>query len=242
MCTLIALWKYHPSAPLVLALNRDELFARPTAPAMLWDGPDPRERIVAGKDLRSGGTWFGVGRRVVAALTNHRSSIPSRAGVRSRGDLVVRALRCENVAEVKDEIGALPPGEFGPFHLLACDADSMIWITNRSGEFEAIPVSAGAHVLGNYGLDNESDSVVATLHGALKGADSMSEADLGIFLKNTLSRRAPGWPCVELGPYGTRNSAILWWGREKPTLWETDGPPDRAPWMDRSDLLSQLGK
>ncbi|MCA9563071.1 MAG: NRDE family protein, partial [Myxococcales bacterium] len=57
MCTLLISFQNHPVAPLVVAANRDELYARPTStPVVLRDNP----RAIGGKDLRFGGSWFGV--------------------------------------------------------------------------------------------------------------------------------------------------------------------------------------
>jgi hypothetical protein len=53
---------------------------------------------------------------------------------------------------------------------MICDGERMEWVTNRSGTMEALTVEPGVHVLGNYGLDNEKDAVVATLHEELRDA------------------------------------------------------------------------
>ncbi|MDO6441232.1 NRDE family protein [Marinobacter sp. 2_MG-2023] len=77
--------------PLVVAANRDEFFRRPTAPLDWWE-TESGERILAGRDLQSGGTWLAVspeGR--VAAVTNVREGTPE-AGQASRGELPLRAL------------------------------------------------------------------------------------------------------------------------------------------------------
>lgn len=234
MCTLIALWKCHPSAPLILALNRDELLARPSGPLALWVD----EPILAGRDLKSGGTWFGVGCHVVAALTNHRSSVPSLPGERSRGELVVRALRQSDLHGAERELASLPMEGFGRFHMLVCDGRELGWITNRNGGLELNRVEPGAHVLGNYGLDNEDDPVVATLHQALRGVGGLDEPALLGFLQSTLARGGHGWPCVDMGAYGTRNSAIVFWGGEGSQLWTVEGSPARDPWVDQTSLLS----
>jgi len=45
---------------LILAINRDEQYARPSAPAHFWDG---QEDIIGGRDLhpgKEGGTWFAM--------------------------------------------------------------------------------------------------------------------------------------------------------------------------------------
>lgn len=238
MCTLIALWRCHPAAPLVLALNRDEFLARPASPVELWRNADPPGRIVSGRDLQAGGTWFGVGERVVAGLTNHRAGARSKPGERSRGELVVRALCASDANAVRDELQDLAPTEFGLFHLLAADAETMIWATNRSGtSMEIATVEPGIHVLGNYGLDNPEDPVVRNVGEALKGALALDEAALRERLKEILCRRGPGWPLVDLGPYGTRSSAILFWGGASSSLFSADGPPDSAAWKVQDKLL-----
>jgi uncharacterized protein with NRDE domain len=77
-------WRSHPDFPLVVAANRDEFHARPSAPAGRWpDAP----AVIGGRDLEAGGTWLGIaanGR--FAAVTNVREpGMP--AGERSRGAL-----------------------------------------------------------------------------------------------------------------------------------------------------------
>lgn len=70
MCLILFAYDCHPKYKLVVASNRDEFYNRPTSPANFWpDNPD----ILAGKDLKEGGTWMGIttsGR--FAALTNYR--------------------------------------------------------------------------------------------------------------------------------------------------------------------------
>ena len=91
---------------LVIAANRDEFHDRPTAPATYWDDRAPggaksredephRSRrddaILAGRDLRSGGTWLGMRHSAsgaslrIAALTNLRPGLmpQSAAGAQS---------------------------------------------------------------------------------------------------------------------------------------------------------------
>jgi uncharacterized protein with NRDE domain len=240
MCTLIALWQCHPSAPVVLALNRDEFLERPTAPFSLWENLDPPGRLVSGRDLQAGGTWFGVGERVAAALTNHRIGGRSRPGQRSRGELVTRALCAPDLDSVAREFAMLPAMDYGSFHLLATDGRAMIWITNREDRMELHPVEPGIHVMGNYGLDNEKDPVVVNVASALEGVGSLSTDALQGRLTEVLSRRGDGWPCVDLGIYGTRSSSMLWWGGPTPRLIGTDGSPDRNVWQDRTELLAAL--
>ncbi len=75
-----------------VAANRDEFLERPSAPPA-----EVEPGIVAGRDLRSGGTWLGVNRRgLFVAVTNRHA--PARAPEPlSRGLLALEALRCREL-------------------------------------------------------------------------------------------------------------------------------------------------
>lgn len=84
MCLVLVAIDKHPDYPLVVAANRDEFHARPTAPASFWHDASG---VLAGRDLSAMGTWLGVSRGGrFAAVTNVRE-VGSRVGERSRGDL-----------------------------------------------------------------------------------------------------------------------------------------------------------
>src|SRR5690606_37271715 len=55
MCLILFGHRAHPEYRLVLAANRDEFHARPTAPLAEWaDAPG----VFGGRDLQAGGTWL----------------------------------------------------------------------------------------------------------------------------------------------------------------------------------------
>src|SRR5207253_9142572 len=88
MCIALLANQVHQTYSLIVAANRDEYHARPTAPAAWWS-----DDILAGRDLLAGGTWFGVRRSGrIALLTNYRDGLSREPEVRSRGELVVAAL------------------------------------------------------------------------------------------------------------------------------------------------------
>lgn len=90
MCLILVAWRAHPDFPLVVAANRDEFFARPTARAAWWSEPPG---LFAGRDLQAGGTWLGVNREgAFAGLTNFRDPSRQRADTPSRGALVADTL------------------------------------------------------------------------------------------------------------------------------------------------------
>ena len=52
MCLILMALSSHPKYPLVVAANRDEFYARPTAGAAFWDDAP---HVLAGRDLREHG-------------------------------------------------------------------------------------------------------------------------------------------------------------------------------------------
>ena len=90
MCVAAVAWDCHPDLLLVAIANRDEFHERPTAPLGRWsDAPD----IIAGRDLRGGGTWLGVSETGhFALLTNFRDPAGFLAGRPSRGGVVTDLL------------------------------------------------------------------------------------------------------------------------------------------------------
>ncbi len=141
VCLITLAYKVHPRFPLILAANRDEFLDRPARPAMWWsDAPD----LLAGRDLRAGGTWMGVtteGR--FAALTNHRDlNRPLKQGP-SRGVLVRDAL-----TGVFNSDGT---AAFEGFNLLYGTLDSLRYHNNI--EPRDIELTPGIHGLSNALLD-----------------------------------------------------------------------------------------
>lgn len=59
MCLIVLAWQVHPDYPLLVAANRDEFFARPSAAAAFWDDAPT---VFAGRDLQAGGSWLGITR------------------------------------------------------------------------------------------------------------------------------------------------------------------------------------
>jgi uncharacterized protein with NRDE domain len=141
--------------PLVIAANRDEFRERPTLPLSRWHSATGQE-IIAGRDLRAGGSWLGLspGGRV-AFLTNVREAQPA-AAPRSRGELVTRWL--ESSANAKEFALALDGSVYGGFNLVLGDfqTNAWSWLTNRHGAASTLNKHLHFQALapGVYGLSN----------------------------------------------------------------------------------------
>lgn len=147
MCLLVIAWQVHPRHRLVVAANRDEFHERPTEALGLWPAPDD---LIAGRDLRAGGTWLGVDRRRrFGIVTNFRELQRPAAGAPSRGNLIPAFLR--NPVPVTQYLNGLEAvaDQYSGFNLLLSEDDSLWYVSNRAPQFaQRLPP-------GIYGLSNE---------------------------------------------------------------------------------------
>ena len=168
MCLIVFAWQVFPSSPLIAAANRDEFYARPTAPACWWqDFPD----IYAGRDLEGGGTWMGVRkddrdytRNRFAAVTNVRAPQFMKQRETTRGSLVSDFLESdltpqEYIASIKKDVH-----RFNGFNLLVGDCNTLIWFSNfgYSRAVNGKPLPPGIYGLSNALLDDPWPKVVRT--------------------------------------------------------------------------------
>lgn len=145
MCLILI--AHHPGteAPLTVLANRDEFYTRPSLPAEPWqECPE----LVAGRDLVSGGTWFGACRDRWAAVTNFREGARNRDvhSSKSRGWLV-RDYLCGSAAPADFLARIENKSEFAGFNLLLGNAGELWYLSSHT---------TGARLLspGFYGLSN----------------------------------------------------------------------------------------
>jgi uncharacterized protein with NRDE domain len=158
MCLIILAWRASPAAGLAVAANRDEFFARPSAPAAWWpDAPD----VFAGRDLAAGGTWLGVTRAGrFAALTNFRDlTAPRKPDAPSRGNLVGEFLRGEERPAAYLSRLARGAHSFEGFNLLVSDGVELWSFSNRE-ESGPAALSPGFYGLSNHLLETPWPKVV----------------------------------------------------------------------------------
>ncbi len=161
MCLLVIAYNHHPRYPLILLANRDEYYERPTAPAHFWkEAPE----LLAGKDLRSGGTWLGItttGR--IAAITNYRDPKSAKQGAPSRGMLVKNFLLgnqrpLEYLISLKDKAN-----EYNGFNLVVGNMEEIYWYSNRGSGI--VRLTQGIFGLSNHLLDTPWPKVVKAKQG-----------------------------------------------------------------------------
>lgn len=148
MCLILFAWKMHKNFPLILAANRDEFYERPTAPAAFWED-DPG--LLAGRDLREGGTWLGITRKGrLAALTNYRDPSTLKDGAPSRGKLVSNFLRGRRAPAAYLHWLSTRAARYNGFGLLVGNLDELCYFSNRGTQ---VPLLPGIHGISNHLLD-----------------------------------------------------------------------------------------
>jgi uncharacterized protein with NRDE domain len=224
MCLVLFAHRAHAAYPLVLAANRDELHARPTAPADFWaDHAD----VFAGRDLVAGGTWLGVTRRGrFVALTNVRRR-DARRGGESRGHIVRDLLTATDALPVALERLAARASGFPSFNVIAGEGDRVFYATEE--RLEEVP--PGVHGLSNDRLDvpwpkvTEGTSGLRSIVGeaeiarprlfdvlaSRRVADASDLPDTGLPPE---TERVVSAPFIVSEVYGTRSSTVLTIGQD----------------------------
>lgn len=237
MCTVVLIYGQNPDVPLVVAANRDELLERP------WDPPRREGGFVAGFDRRAGGTWMGATPDgFFAALTNIHAPV---AGRRSRGDIVVAALRAGNVGGAEAVCAALDARDYSPFNLLFGDA-SAVRVAYGRAEAAAVvieEVEPGLRVLPNGPLDAPEIAKVTRMRELVAPHAARRWTELRAALPSVLGDHAGADPlrtiCVHTPIYGTSSSTMLALdaGRTR-EYWFAQGPPCVTPFADVSRLTT----
>jgi len=194
----LILFSYQQNAdfPLIVAANRDEFYARPTAALDWWaDAPD----ILGGADISqpSRGGWLAVNRQGrFAAVTNFRGATEVRGSAAAKDDigaahhepgkdsksaksrgLIVRRFLHDGVT-MPEFIRELTQSarEYNGNNLLFGSARELWHFNNRSGEPPA-PIEPGLHALSNATLNSPWPKALLSkqLFGELAGNPPLAQ-------------------------------------------------------------------
>lgn len=208
MCIVAVADRASARYPFIVAANRDERHARPSAAADWWHGEGS---LLAGRDLEAGGTWLGVtGTGRFAAVTNIFEGRAEVASL-SRGALVTGFL--ESTMTPSDYAAAVEQdgARYGPFNLILRSDDGLHFASNRNS---SVALDPGVHVFSNNapGLKWAKTDLLA---GAIRRAADHDEPER--YLIETLSgadARGPLGRAAESlfvvgNDFGTRCTTVL---------------------------------
>jgi uncharacterized protein with NRDE domain len=239
VCTLAVYFQTNTDLPLIVAANRDELYARAASPPrLLADAP----WVIGGHDAVAGGTWLGVNAHgLVAGILNRRSNQAPDPTRRSRGQLCLDVLRqpavAAAVAGIQGDSGTL----YNPFNLLLASPDAACVVGNISGTMRPTPLAAGLHLLTNLELNDPECPRIAKSTAMFEAARrSLREETLPDFLaelhriladhSTPLDPRGDGFPnnlCMHSERFGTRSSTIVVYSARarRFRMWHANGAP-----------------
>jgi uncharacterized protein with NRDE domain len=265
VCTILILNHVVRDCPQVIAANRDELYARDASrPGVIASETGAQPVIVGGTDRKSGGSWLGVnGAGLLVGLTNQRSLEPPNPNLRSRGEVVVEALRCRSLDEVRDCLAQLDARDFNTFNLIFGDGRDLevAYARREDRQLRTEQVPRGVHVLPNDVLDSSEFPKVRRAKELLGEVSDLSWPELRSHLARCLSdhRQPPAGSvddspmrsrfsrsvllalqalCIHTPLYGTRSATIaaLEPDHVRSYLF-ADGPPCTAPFEEMTALL-----
>ncbi len=222
MCLIILSLKTFKDYPFVIAANRDEFYNRPAQAAAFWN---EHPYLLAGKDLKDGGTWLGITRNgKFAALTNFRDLRNINESAPSRGNLVKNFLINNITAEEYSEILLSEGRIYNGFNLICGNLKKLFYFSNINGKVEII--NEGIHGLSNHLLNTnwpkvdsgkkklkdllasnhvEANRIFELLYDETPAADNkLPDTGVGIQLERLLS---PMY--IKSEQYGTRCSTVI---------------------------------
>ncbi|MBX9753444.1 MAG: NRDE family protein [Pseudomonadaceae bacterium] len=219
MCLIVFAWRPGHAVPLLVAANRDEFYARPSAALAHWD---EQPGVYAGRDLQAGGTWLGIGPQGrFAALTNLRD--PTQPlGARSRGELPVGFLGSQLAPEEFLSELQSHAGEFSGFNLLVGTAEQLWHYNPRTGAPQQL--AAGVYGVSNASLDTPWPKLLRAKSALAEALASEEEDALFSLLTDRQIAADADLPQTGIGPeferllssaficsssYGTRACTVL---------------------------------
>lgn len=234
MCILFIAVNQHSAYPLIIAANRDEFFARPTAQSRFWhECPD----MLAGRDLQAGGSWMGINRRgQIGALTNIRDPQHNNPLALTRGKLVTDYL--QQSPSAKQYLQTLNRGSeqyngfnllFGHWHDLRVfnNSDKQVrrltpgvyGLSNASLNSPWPKAAKGMKRLTDYCADDhqvESEQLFALLRDdTLAADDDLPQTGVSIEWERKLSSIF-----IQSPEYGTRSSTLLLVDKRQGVRWQ----------------------
>ncbi len=148
MCILFIAINQHADYPTIICANRDEFYARATQPADFWhDHPE----ILAGRDLKAGGSWLGVNKQgKFAAITNIRTGMANDPNKRSRGELVTMSL--VNNSIINQTWLEQNSDDYNPFNLIYGSGQRLYCYNSENKQ--QVELNDGFHAISNGSLDD----------------------------------------------------------------------------------------
>ena len=244
MCTLIIAVSMWAGAPLVIAANRDEDLHRPAEPPSVRDNDGVL--VLAPRDQQAGGTWLGVNAfGVFAGLTNRFTPSPN-PGARSRGKLVLDALRSSTASDAAEAVSLSLHSVHNPFHLVIADTSSAHLVWNDGRKIWRHRLQAGMHIITERSMGAAPSKRLDLLPALIRPLAAPQLPTLDTWRRVLAHRDQPPLEGVNVldaaRNYGTRSSTVVQLSDDPQRLafFHAPGPPDETEYVTYSAKLRQL--
>ena len=252
MCLAIIAYRILPNWPIVIVANRDEYHDRPSTAMHIWNS---EPRVLAGRDLRAGGTWLGLNDQSrIALLTNVREPGRFSPEASSRGKLVESFLMGADSAEQFAAQSVHQPDDYNGYNLLVMDENDALVISNRPTS-HAHKVEPGIHGLSNASLNTPWPKLTRAAQAVEKYIDRVLDPEPEQLIKimqddvvpddelipqtglSHARERLLASPFIRSPDYGTRCTTTLMRHRSGKTLvqelrYGADGKPfEQSTWL-----------
>lgn len=262
MCTIVMLVEAHPTFPLVVAANRDEYYARGAEPPLVL--ADGATRVVGGRDRARSGTWMGAtGSGFFAGVTNQRTGHTADTSLRSRGEVVLEALRRGDPEAVSDWLTGLDGAAYNAFNLAFGRAGDVrvAYVRREDPKVTVVRLGPGVHTLANDVLGSPHfpkaeratarasritaaawEPTAASLTALMADhetppGEALPPAPPGSLMPGVLLRRLQAL-CVHTPVYGTVSSTLMAFEAARVARYAyADGAPCRTPFRDVTALF-----
>jgi hypothetical protein len=175
MCTVLLLLRPGDRWPLLIGANRDERLDRAFLPPGRYWPDEPR--VVAGRDVLGGGSWFGVNDDgVVATIVNGMDRLGPLEGKASRGELVLRALRERDARSAAQSVGGLDAARYRGFTLLVADRAAAFAVSSDERAIGVLALAPGHHMVTPDGVDAVASARYAAHFPAFRDASAPDPA------------------------------------------------------------------
>lgn len=198
MCLINFAYQQHTQYKFILVGNRDEFYSRPTQSLHWWED---LPHILAGRDLKDGGTWMGMSKDgKIAALTNYRDLINLKEKAPSRGIILKKYLSGE-IPLHEFHIFLKTQGRFyNGFNLIYGTTDELYYYSNEGDRWQI--VLPGIYGLSNAFLDTPWTKVVTSkqLFTEIIQSEKFSSGELVKMMHNTAEATDDALPSTGVSP------------------------------------------
>ncbi|QNL21913.1 NRDE family protein [Hyphobacterium sp. CCMP332] len=223
MCLVV--FSYRENGSFLLAGNRDEFYNRETKKAEFWDDIPG---LIAGRDLKAGGTWLGLDQYGnIAVLTNYRHPKYFKEAEKSRGELITEFFKNPNAIDAFSNNLKKNSEHYNGYNLIFGNPrNKILYFSNVSAELAEIKF--GIHGLSNAFLntpwpkventkerfeievkadynETSSEKIFSILNDTKEApTEKLPDTGVDIDLEKKLSS-----PFIKMEGYGTRCSTII---------------------------------